>query len=511
MKSRIGLQLILAVAAVSLTVFALLSNFLINSQHRSLVTQMGQHAEQITETIKRSTRYAMLRNRRDDVHQIIDAIGEQEEFTKVRIFNKEGEIIYSPDTSALGTMVDKRAEACYACHEADLPLERLSTSRRTRYFTDSDKRPYLGIINPIYNEPSCSRADCHAHPASQSVLGVLDVTMSLDKIQQQMTANRRKAILLTALAIFSTSAIILLLHHQLVGKPVRQLLQATERVADGDLTHRIEVKRDNELGKLQSSFNEMTRRLSEAQNQLYQSDKMASVGRLAAGIAHEINNPLTGVLSFSSLLLKNATEGSESQADLEIVVRETKRCREIVKGLLDFSRQVPPRKTNVNLNETVKRALEIVDHQLAVKNIAVTTTMREDLPSARVDSNQIVQVLINLLVNAADAIGPQGGEIFLSTDLEEIEGNQMVELKVADTGCGIPLSEQDKIFEPFFSTKEGKGTGLGLAVVWGIINEHDGSISVTSQPERGSTFTILLPINVRMELSDKSHDNERRA
>jgi two-component system NtrC family sensor kinase len=238
---------------------------------------------------------------------------------------------------------------------------------------------------------------------------------------------------------------------------------------------------------------------------------MASVGRLAAGIAHEINNPLTGVLSFSSLLLKNATEGSESQADLEIIVRETKRCREIVKGLLDFSRQVPPRKTNVNLNETVKRALEIVDHQLAVKNIVVTTTMREDLPSARVDSNQIVQVLINLLVNAADAIGPQGGEIFLSTDLEEIEGNQMVELKVADTGCGIPLSEQDKIFEPFFSTKEGKGTGLGLAVVWGIINEHDGSISVTSQPERGSTFTILLPINVRMELSDKSHDNERRA
>ncbi|MGB3564955.1 MAG: ATP-binding protein, partial [Thermoanaerobaculia bacterium] len=168
-------------------------------------------------------------------------------------------------------------------------------------------------------------------------------------------------------------------------------------------------------------------------------------------------------------------------------------------------------KTHVNLNETVKRSLEIVDHQLAVNNIAVTTTMREDLPSARLDSNQIVQVLINLLVNAADAIGPQGGEIFLSTDLKEIESNQMVEVKVADTGSGIPLSEQDKIFEPFFSTKEGKGTGLGLAVVWGIINEHDGSISVTSQPERGSTFTILLPINVRMELSDKSHENERRA
>jgi two-component system NtrC family sensor kinase len=335
--------------------------------------------------------------------------------------------------------------------------------------------------------------------------------MSLDKIQQQMAANRRKAILLTALAIFSTSAIILLLHQQLVGKPVRQLLQATEKVADGDLTHRIEVKRNNELGKLQTSFNEMTRGLSEAQNQLYQSDKMASVGRLAAGIAHEINNPLTGVLSFSSLLLKNATDNSELRADLEIIVRETKRCREIVKGLLDFSRQIPPRKTRVNLNKTVKRALDIVDHQLAVKNIAVTTTMREDLPSARLDSNQIVHVLINLLVNAADAIGPQGGEIFVSTDLEEIEGNQMVEVKVADTGCGIPLSEQNKIFEPFFSTKEGKGTGLGLAVVWGIINEHNGSISVTSQPERGSTFTILLPTNGRMELSEKSHDHERRA
>ena len=295
----------------------------------------------------------------------------------------------------------------------------------------------------------------------------------------------------------ATSTIIWLLFHNLVGKPVTRLLAATEAVADGDLSYQVEVKRNDEMGRLESSFNQMTTRLAETQSQLYQSNKLASVGRLAAGIAHEINNPLTGVLTYSSLMLQGAGDDQELRDDLETIVHETKRCREIVRGLLDFARQVPPRKAFMDLNEIVQRALDIVDHQLGVHNIRFTRTLADDLPQVRVDPNQIQQVLINLLVNAADAIGVKGGEIFISTALKRLGGEPTLELKVADDGCGIPATELDKIFEPFYTTKESGGTGLGLAVAWGIINEHGGTISVSSQPDRGTAFTVHLPLNQR--------------
>jgi two-component system NtrC family sensor kinase len=240
----------------------------------------------------------------------------------------------------------------------------------------------------------------------------------------------------------------------------------------------------------------MTRKIAETESQLYQSNKLASVGQLAAGIAHEINNPLTGILTFSSLLLSQTDQDPAVREDLETIVRETKRCRDIVKGLLDFSRQVPPRKTNSDINVIVNQALAIVDHELDVANIQVTRGLLEDLPTARVDANQMVQVLINLLVNAAHAIGPKtSGEIFVGSDLTTIEGKPHIEIKVADNGCGIPSQHLQKVFEPFFTTRDTGGTGLGLAVVWGIVNEHGGTISVDSQPKRGTTFTILLPVN----------------
>lgn len=510
MRTTIRSQLVLAVALFSVATIALLSYFLISAQRRFLVAQMARHAGQFTETIKSSTRYAMMHNRAEDVHQIIDAIGRQQGIQNVRIFNKEGTIIYSPEKPEIGTMVDKRAEACFGCHAADSPLERLEQQERSRLFRGANDHLFLGIINPIYNEASCAEADCHAHPPQQAVLGVLDVTLSLEEVEEQMAASRRKAVLLTAVTILSTSVIILLLFHRLVAKPVAHLLDATEILASGDLSHRIEVKRNDELGQLQRSFNDMISRLAETQNQLYQSNKLASVGRLTAGIAHEINNPLTGILTYSSLLQKTRPEDSELQEDLSTIVRETKRCREIVKGLLDFSRQLPPRKTVVNFNDIVNRALDIVDHQLEVNHIRVERSLADELPPLRVDPNQLEQVLLNLLVNAADAIGPEGGEIRISTDLKEVNEHPKVQVRISDSGCGIPPGDLDKVFDPFFTTKgEKKGTGLGLAVVWGIIDEHGGTISIESKTAEGTTFTILLPVHERLGPWDQPVSDER--
>ena len=496
MRTRISHQLIVAVALTAAVIFGLLSHLLITSHRRSMITIMEGYADENAETIQRSTRFAMLQNQPDEVRQIIDAIGRQENILGIRILNKDGRVIYSPDEQAIGTMVDKQAEACYVCHASDAPLERPDRPSRTRFFDDSQGRALLGIIKPIYNEPSCSQADCHAHPPDQAVLGVLDITLDLTGTERHMANERTKALLTIGGAIVSISFLIWLIVDQLVGRPVGKLMKATDAVAAGNLDYRIQVKRNDELGKLQLSFNEMTSKITETETQLYQSNKMASVGQLAAGIAHEINNPLTGILTFSSLLLNQPDQDPAVHEDLETIVRETKRCRDIVKGLLDFSRQVPPRKTITGINSILKQALAIVDHELDVANIQVTLGLCEELPDVRVDANQMIQILINLLVNAAHAIGPnKGGEIFVGTELCEVDGRSHIEVKVADNGCGIPSKNLQKIFDPFFTTRDTGGTGLGLAVVWGIVKEHEGTISVDSQPNRGTTFTIHLPVD----------------
>ena len=356
--------MILAVVAASTLVFGLSSYLILGGQRRAVIEQVEHQAQLVSETIKSSTRYAMLRNRREDVHQIIDTIGRQEEIHQVRIFNKDGEVIYSPDKSLLGSLVDKQTEACYGCHTADQPLARLSRPQRTRIFNGGEGGRRLGIINPIYNEPSCWQAACHAHVESQSVLGIVDVTLPLAEVDRQLAVDGRRAATLSGAAILAIVVILWLFFRGRVIRPVARLLEATNIVAAGDLEHRLEVRRHDELGQLQRSFNEMTRRLAAAQSQIYQSDRLASIGRLAAGVAHEINNPLTGVLVHSSFLHKRAVPGSEEQRDLETIVHETKRCREIVKGLLDFARQAPTTKSSVDVNEIVERALRIVHNQL---------------------------------------------------------------------------------------------------------------------------------------------------
>jgi len=513
MKAKISAQLILAVAAISLVVFGLLSLFLLRELKGAQVEQVGEHGRQLAKTIRSSTRYAMLHNRREDVEQIVSAIGAQADILDVRIFNKEGRVVYSGNPTQVGSMVDRISTACKGCHDTDSPAEALAAERGLRRFRDARGQSVLGVIEPIYNEPGCASAACHAHPPDQAVLGVLDVTMSLEAIERQMAKSRAKSLSLTAAAILAIGTVIGLFLHFRVGKPVARLVEATRNVADGDLSYRLEIERDDEMGDLERSFNEMTRQLAETQTQLYQSNKLASVGRLAAGIAHEINNPLTGILSFSSLLLRSAGEAdSQTKSDLETIVRETKRCREIVRGLLDFSRQVPPRKTAVDVADIAHRSLDIVDHEFEVRGIHVTTAVSDPMPMLRLDANQMIQVLLNLLVNAADATGAQGGEIFLGAKLEVLDGKRYLELKVADNGCGIPPENLDKIFDPFFTTKEGNGTGLGLAVVWGIVQEHGGTVAAYSRPEQGTTFTVHLPVDVDGSgAGDRASGHERAA
>ena len=499
MRTKISYKLIVAVGSVALVIIGIFAWVMLTAHRDQLISEVRRSAHQLSETVKNSTHYDMLLNQRESVHRIINTIGKQEGIKKVRIFNKDGAIIYSTDYVDVGQMVDKRAEACYACHAVDRPLERLPISERTRIFQLPDSGRVLGIINPIYNEPSCWQGECHAHGQGQKVLGVLDISMSLDDVDREIESSQTRLILFGIVAIGAVSLMIYLLVNRIVLKPVTAIVAATRKVAEGDLHYTIALPQRDEIGALAQSFNAMTQKLSEAQRQVYQAQKLAAVGQLAAGVAHEINNPLTGVLTYSSFLLKRAADKPEFRDDLEVIVRETQRCRGIVKGLLDFARPSPPEKHPTDINDVVERAIRIVQTQLAAHGVEVQKQLRADLPMVQADANQIQQIIVNLLLNANDAIGERGGAVTLATTLRTNgDGAQVpgpaVEISVRDTGCGIPPANLDRIFEPFFSTKGRKGTGLGLAVAWGIVEKHNGRIEVESEVGKGTAFRVLLPV-----------------
>ena len=618
LNSKIGLKLTFGVVLTVLLAIGIFAYFNIQSESRSLLTEVERHANQLSEAVKSDTEYDMLHNDRERIHESIRRIGQQDSIDRIRVFNKSGEIIYSSDSAEIGKMVDKKAESCYRCHSAGKPLDHLEKQERTRVFRlQQDSSRLLGIINPIYNSPSCWTAACHAHPKTQTVLGVLDVTIPLTEVDRNIGRSQVAVVVLAVSVIFILSLIVGFMVRWWIDRPVQELLTAMRHVAGGNLAYRVTVKSDDELGMLARSFNNMTDKLAHARLQLFQSDKLASLGRLAAGVAHEINNPLTAVLTYSSYLLKRSQGQAETRNDLKVIVSETIRCREIVKSLLDFARQTVPKKRKADINEIIGRAATVIENQLSLGRVKLVMDLGEELPDVIVDANQIQQVFINLMVNASDAIGENRGTIKITSqaislrpagvlqikramcpkrhDLvdrkvrvdakpaismrfrtkeqtglihlnpmygsqkhrlgdmpaigEEVEllcpecsisliaegelcpqcdspiyafevplkglvqgclhegcgwhsweqvdsawNEEFVEVRVADDGCGIPQTQIPKLFEPFASTKGQKGTGLGLAVTWGIVDNHNGTISVESEVGVGTTFIIRIPV-----------------
>lgn len=621
MVTRLGLKLILAVGVITIAIIGAFSYLSISAQTDALISQAGIHANKLSEAIKNSTLTSMLENRRAEVHAIINTVSHEPSIREIRILNKEGAITFSSRSDSIGKMVDKRAESCYACHTENAPLQKLSIDKRTRIYRISPDAPRtLAVINPIYNQPSCHQAACHAHTRDQTVLGVLDIAMDLRDVDQQIEDSKLRLVAFAAIAILALSVFIAYFVSRWIGRPVSELVKATNEVSSGNFSYTIAPRNGDELGQLAKSFNQMTRNLAEAKLQLFQSDKMASLGRLAAGVAHEINNPLTAVLTYSSFLLKRTRDNPEVQEDLGVIVRETIRSREIVKNLLDFARPSVPKARSADINRIIRSAVEVVASQLLLKHIELDARLEAPLPQVTVDPNQIQQVFINLLVNAADAIGDNGGRITVAPSvislapyglaqirtalcpkghalmddevklfglptikvkavsrgragvihldpvygkhrhqygmdirsakdlqiacpqcnvsllaenvkcakcgsrvyafeapphgmlegcvnpecgwqqwpaLDQAGQRDYLQITIADNGQGIPPEHQSKLFEPFYTTKGKHGTGLGLAVIWRIIDNHGGTINVESDPGKGTVFTIHLPLNAQ--------------
>jgi len=325
--------------------------------------------------------------------------------------------------------------------------------------------------------------------------------------------------LVTFLGIaFGGIILVILLSVQVAKKfsrPLTELEQIAKRIADGEYEHEITVRAPLEIEHLAGSLNQMAkvlaiekRELEEWTNtlekkvqeraeeikrihsQLFRSEKLASLGKLAAGVAHEINNPLTGILTNSSLLLEDLQSDDPRREDVDIIVKETIRCREIVKRLLDFAKQTKPLKKLTNVNALIENIILLVRNQATFRNISIEKQLVPQLPEILADTDQIQQVFINIVLNAAEAM-VKGGSLTIETGLSST--GEFVEVNFSDTGPGIPEQNRERIFDPFFTTKE-QGTGLGLSISYGIIEQHSGTISVDSIMGKGSTFTISLPI-----------------
>ncbi|MBI3447932.1 MAG: HAMP domain-containing protein [Acidobacteria bacterium] len=481
-------------------------------------------AERISDVIKRSTSYDMLRNDREGLYHMIGTIADEPGIVRIRIFNQEGRISFSTDGPEVGSLVDKSGEACYGCHARSSPLAKLDRPDRFRIYTLASGERALGVISPIENSPSCSEAACHAHPADQRILGVLDTDLSLAPADAALRAGTRRIVLSTFVAVTIVCLVSGFFVFKLINRPVRDLKRATERVASGDLAHEIEVRSVDELSDLAASFNAMTRDLRGAREEsaawartleskvrtktaelqgahahLVQIEKMASIGKLSAVVAHEINNPLAGILTYAKLLGRRMDRGDwgegrrlEARDSLRLIEQESQRCGEIVKNLLVFARQAPLYTAWSDLNPVVERCLRLVEQSMEMKGIQGRLELDPDLPKAFCDPSQIEQVVIALVVNAIEAM-PAGGALEITTRARAAAGE--IDLEVRDDGPGIPGEILPHVFEPFFTTKErGHGSGLGLAVSHGIVQRHGGRIAIVSDPAAGTVFTVTLPI-----------------
>lgn len=494
MFRNISSKLILVVGLTAVIIIGIYSYLNIKNQESVLLSEGERHANQLSEMVKNATQNLMMQNDRERIQQIIDRIGLDPAIDNVRILNKEGEIIYSTIPTDIGMMLDKQAESCYACHAENKPLEKLPIKNRTRIFSiNPDSSRILGVINPIDNEPSCYTADCHAHDKEAKVLGVLDVTISLKAVENQIVKNEIQGVVFSVIAIVSIGLIIGFTIRRYVDKPVKELLKATEQVSTGNLHYKIPDLGKDELGSLATSFNEMTEKLDEVSRQLYQSTKLASLGQLAAGVAHEINNPLTGVLTYSSFLLKRTKDNPQMQEDLNVIVRETTRCREIVKGLLDFARQSIPKKSNVDINELVAHAASVVNNQLKINKVILEKNFDSSLPKITADANQIEQVFINLFVNAIDAIGQAGGKINVTSSQIELSPKGIIHIKNAVCGKTHSLIDSHNKIGGNSSIKiKAKSNGIeGLIYLDSVYGVHRHNFGIAI--DRNSPVQISCP------------------
>ncbi|MBW4056628.1 MAG: HAMP domain-containing protein [Proteobacteria bacterium] len=503
------------VVVLFMTLFAWIT---IDNLQKLLVNNTTRELDNLASTIIRMTHYQMLADNRTMVYQMINEVASQPGIERIRMINRQGIIVHSTSPAEIGHMLDQTSLHCHQCHNPVKSLIRPPLLDHSRFFTMSDGTQVIGVAKAVPNEDSCSTAACHFHDDSDKVLGVVDIIVSLDVLKSDLASYRNGIILLTLLLIILLGASLTFFTLHLVNRPVNELLRHTTRLAQGQLDCELTPTSSDELGELMRAFQLMTNNLRQArtdleewgrtleekvnerseqlqrmQMQLVHTEKLASLGELVAGIAHEINNPLSGILIFSSLAAKDKRLDPALKADIETISSEALRCAGIVKGLLEFARDYQPQMIACDINQVLIDSLRLVECQSVFQNVSIIRQLNSNLPEIMADQNHLKQVFINIFINAGQAMHEQKhGELQIVTAPSDNHDGCIV-VRISDSGCGVPEGQLGKLFDPFFTTKGTGGTGLGLSVSYGIIQAHGGTITAESAQGEGTTFIIKLP------------------
>jgi len=398
--------------------------------------------------------------------------------------------------------MDKAMDACVGCHHTPELTQGLMGMRD---IANDYKTAISRLVTASANPRRIAEFERRTHDLGQELITMtqgMAFTANVrlqQKTQETMASIRevRGVLYMTLLFGFLLALVIAFVLARSLDLRLRKLLEATRRIARGDLQHRVEIDdaQGSEFEELAASFNAMTQNLHTSQRQLVQSAKLAAIGELATNIAYEVNNPLTGVLGYTGLLLKSDDIPADKKEHLKTIERETLRAREILKNLLDFARRKPPRLVRADIADIIQDTLALIRGQAKMTNVEISTTCPSGLPPVSVDADEMKQVFVNLINNALFAM-PQGGSLSIRCrqDKDGIMGRDAVVVELTDTGIGIPEAHLDKIFDPFFTTRtDGEGTGLGLSISYMVVHNHNGRIEVRSAVNKGSTFTVILP------------------
>jgi len=472
-------------------------------------------AERMTDVIRRSAAYYMLRQDHAALRHILETMGEQP-ITALRIYDPNGAVKFSTDAREVGRVVPR----------AKIP------PAGNRIVTQNGERT-LDITRPIANEPSCASAACHAHSGASATIGTVDANLSLAPTDAAIRVSTWQFIAYSAVAVIALLLVMAAFVYRFVHKPVRALRDGTTRLGSGELGVQIPVTSDDELGALAASFNVMSRQILDAREeitawnrtledrvrdktaelqtaheQMLQAEKLTSLGKLAAVVAHEINNPLSGILTYAKLLRRWIDRGElddraqEMRESLQLIESESRRCGDIVRNLLTFARVAPLNIAPVDLNAVIRQTVKLVEHKMKLGNITPLLELADDLPPVRGDAAQLEQLILALVINAIEAM-PHEGTLHLKTSSD---GANVV-VVVEDDGTGIAPDFLPHLFEPFQTTKEDKGVGLGLAISRTIVERHHGTINVVSEVGRGTTFTMRFPAEEGAERRARGADD----
>jgi len=491
------------------------------------ISSTGDHVSSVA---KGALYYSMLENDKAALQRELNIISSMSGIDEVNIYNEHGQLSY---TSFPVQAENSNNPNCSECHSDisalfavdEMDYRIIADKTECGIYQEGGSGRNLIIRENILNESSCYTASCHAHPESEQVLGSLIINMPLERLDTFMNRSLRDFLILTLLIVGLMATFFILFTRKRIKNPLNALISASEAVSRGDTSIRLPLETNllDDMRLVSEAFNNMldnveevaeelqnwsqqleykvqkkSEALSEVQNELIHVERIASLGKLSSSVAHEINNPLSGILVYSKLLYKQVNQHEykhpkkESMLkNLKLIESETKRCGEIVKGLLDFSRKDREDFEHVDLHALLKETCDLIGHSVKMSNISFKKEKKKKKDHVFCSPNQIKQACVALIVNATEAIR-ENGEIVIRTINPD---DKHIQICISDSGAGIAEHDLSHIFEPFYSTKqEGNGIGLGLAIVHGIVENHKGRILVDSELGKGTTFTIIFPL-----------------